>query len=204
MVNRKEVVILASGVLLAIIALVAVVLVWTSVDNLGKKANDLEQRLTAAENTVDELGEKVDDLEQNLTAAENKADDLENRLATIENKADDLENRLETIENKTWHTVGDFTLSQSKAAETFNIIGEAWRMSYVFNYPSGFIAIGYNLKVLDADGNVVGGLSGTELVGLRDSGKGVLYIPEGQGSYSVEIRGIERDFTFSFTVEEFY
>jgi membrane protein implicated in regulation of membrane protease activity len=153
--NRKEVVIGASGVVLAIIALVAIVFIWSTVDNLGKKVDDLEQRLAA-------------------------------------------------IENKTWHTVGDFTMSQSNAAETFDIVGEVWRMSYVFNSSSGSIAGGYNLRVIDADGNVVGGLGTMELLGLRDSGKGVLYIPEGYGSFLVEIESIESDFTFSFKVEEFY
>jgi membrane protein implicated in regulation of membrane protease activity len=152
--KRKEVVIGASGVLLAIIALVAIVLVWTTVDNLGKKADAIEQRLAA-------------------------------------------------IENKTWHTVGDFTLSPSKTSEGFHIQGEEWRLTFTFNAVDGAF-IGYNLRVYDANGNIVGGLSGIELVDIRDSGKGILNIREGQGDYTVEVRGMTGDFTFSFTVEEFY
>ena len=48
--SRKEVVIGASGVVLAIIALVSIVFIWTTVDNLGKKADDLDKRLAAIEN----------------------------------------------------------------------------------------------------------------------------------------------------------
>ena len=63
--------------------------------------------------------------------------------------------------------------------------------------------IGYNLRVYDENGNIVGGLSGIELSDIRNTNC-VLSIPEGQGDFTVEIRGITADFTFSFTVEEFY
>jgi hypothetical protein len=118
-------------------------------------------------------------------------------------KADDLDKRLAAIENKTWHTVGDFTLSPSKTSDGFHIQGEEWRLTFTFNAVDGAF-IGYNLRVYDANGNIVGGLSGSELVDIRDSGKGILNIREGQGNYTVEIRNITDDFTFSFTVEEFY
>ena len=145
--NRKEVVIGASGVMLAIIALVAIVFVWT--------------------------------------------------------KADDIEKRLAAIENKTWHTVGDFTLSPSKTSEGFHIQGEEWRLTFTFNAVDGMY-IGYNLRVCDANGNIVGGLGGSELVDIRNFGKGILNMREGQGNFTVEIRDITNDFTFSFKVEEFY
>ena len=63
--------------------------------------------------------------------------------------------------------------------------------------------IGYNLREYDENGNIVGGLSGIELSDIRNTNC-VLSIPEGQGDFTVEIRGITADFTFSFTVEEFY
>ena len=153
--SRKEVVIGASGVVLAIIALTSIFFIWTTVDNLGKKADDLDKRLAA-------------------------------------------------IENKTWHTVGDFTLSPSKTSEGFNIQGEEWRLTFTFNEVDGGMRLGYNLRVYDASGNIVGGLSGLELADMYNSGKGILNIREGQGDYSVEIIDIYYDFTFSFKVEEFY
>ena len=48
--SRKEIIIGTSALVLAIIALVAIVFVWTAVDNLGKKADDLDKRLAAIEN----------------------------------------------------------------------------------------------------------------------------------------------------------
>jgi len=196
-VNRKEIVIGASGVVLAIIALVAIVFVWTTVDNLGKKANDLEQRLTAIENTVGTLDDKVNDIEHRLTVAENTVEN-------ISDKVDDVEQRLAAIENKTWHTVGDFTLSPSKTSQAFHIDGKEWRLNFTFNQVIAGMVIGYNLRVYDASGNIVGGLSGIELMDIRDSGKGILNIREGQGDFTVEIRDMTAAFTFSFTVEEFY
>jgi len=147
-VNRKEVAIGASGMVLAIIALVAIVFVWTTVDDINK--------------------------------------------------------RLAVIENKTWHTVGDFTLSPSKNSEGFHIQGEEWRLIFTFNEVDSGMRMGYNLRVYDANGYIVGGLSGIELADLTNSGKGILNIREGQGDYSVEIIDILYDFTFSFTIEEFY
>ena len=146
--NRKEVAIGASGMVLAIIALVAIVFVWTTVDDINK--------------------------------------------------------RLAVIENKTWHTVGDFTLSPSKNSEGFHIQGEEWRLIFTFNEVDSGMRMGYNLRVYDANGYIVGGLSGIELADLTNSGKGILNIREGQGDYSVEIIDILYDFTFSFTIEEFY
>ena len=160
--NRKEVVIGASGVVLAIIALVAIVFVWTTVDNLGK------------------------------------------RISSLEVTTNDLEKRLEVIENKSWHSVGDFALSPSKTSEGFHIRGEEWRLTFRFNEVNAGMLIGYNLRVNDANGNIVGGLSGIELADMRDSGKGIINMREGQGDYTVEVRGITNDFTFSFKVEEFY
>jgi hypothetical protein len=147
-VHKKEVIIGASGVALAIIALVTIVFIWTTVDDINK--------------------------------------------------------RLTVLENKTWHTVGDFTLSPSKTSEGFNIQGEEWRLKFTFNEVDAGMRIGYNLRVYDANGYIVGGLSGTELADLTNSGKGVLNIREGRGDYTVEIIDILYDFTFSFTVEEFY
>lgn len=146
--NRREVIIGASGVVLAIIALVTIVFVWTTVDDINK--------------------------------------------------------RLTVLENKTWHNVGDFTLSPSKPSEEFHIQGEEWRLKFTFNEVNSGMRIGYNLRVYDANGYIVGGLSGAELADLTNSGKGILNIREGQGDYSVEIIDILYDFTFSFTVEEFY
>jgi hypothetical protein len=144
-VSRKEIVIGASALVLAVIAVVAIVFVWTNVDK-----------------------------------------------------------RLAAIENKTWHTVGDFTLSPSKTSEGFHIQGEEWRLKFTFNEVDSGMRMGYNLRVYDANGYIVGGLSGIELADLTNSGKGILNIREGQGDYSVEIIDILYDFTFSFTVEEFY
>ena len=76
-------------------------------------------------------------------------------------------------------------------------------MSFTFN-SEGRMYMEYNLKVYDADGNIIGGLSGFELNDMHDSGKGVLYIPAGQGTYSVEIGGVIGDFTFTFKVESYY
>ena len=198
MVKRKEVVIRASGVVLAIIALGAIVFVWTTVDNLGKIVDELELRLTETENTVDELGDKVDDLEDRLAAAENAVD-------TLEQEADDLERRLTAIENKTWHTVGDFNLSPSKNSQGFHIQGEEWRLNFTFNQPVAGMVLGYNLRVYDASGNIVGGLGGWELSDIRNTNTHcILGISEGQGDFTVEIRDMTEDFTFSFTVEEFY
>lgn len=198
MVKRKEVVIGVSGVVLAIIALVAIVFVWTTIDNLGKKVDELELRLTTAENTVDELGDKVDDLEDRLAAAENTVD-------TLEQKADNLEQRLTAIENKTWHTVSDFTLSPSKTSQGFHIQGEKWRLNFTFNQPVAGMVVGYNLRVYDAIGNIVGGLGGWELSDIRNTNTHcILSISEGQGDFTVEIRDMTEDFTFHFTVEEFY
>jgi hypothetical protein len=160
-VPKREVVIGASGVVLAIIALVIIVFIWTTVNNL--------------ETTVGNLGKKADNLEQRLIA----------------------------IENKTWHTVGDFTLAPSNTSVGFHIQGEEWRLTFTFNAAAGAF-IGYNLRVYDANGNIVGGLGGMELTDIRNSGKGILNIREGKGDYSVEIRGFTGDFTFSFKVEEFY
>ncbi len=143
--SRKEIIIEASGVLLAIIAAVAIIFVWTNLD----------QRLAA-------------------------------------------------IENKTWHPVGDFTLSLSKTSEGFNIQGEEWRLTFDFNAVDAVTRMGYNLRVYDANENIVGGLSGIELADLANSGRGILNIREGEGVYSVEIIDVLYDFTFSFTVEEFY
>ena len=119
-------------------------------------------------------------------------------------KADDLDKRLEAIENKAWHTVGDFTLSPSKTSEGFHIQGEEWRLRFIFNEVDGGVRLGYNLRVYDASGNIVGGLNGLELADLYNSGKGIINLREGQGDYTVEIIDILYDFTFSFTVEEFY
>ena len=132
-------------------------------------------------------------------------DNLGKTINNLEKTVDNLGKRVEALENKSWHPVGDFTLSPSKTSERFNIQGEAWRMSYTFNIASlSGMRIGYNLRAYDADGNIVGGLSGIELSDLRDSGKGVLYIPEGHGDYSVEIRDITGEYTFSFKVESYY
>jgi hypothetical protein len=110
-----------------------------------------------------------------------------------------------TLFNKSWHPVGDFTLSPSKTSEQFNIQGEEWRLTYTFNAPNPIgVQAGYIFGIKDADGNIVGGLNGMELSGLRDSGKGILSIREGQGDYSVEMRGITGDYTLSFKVEEYY
>ena len=187
--KRKEVVIGASGVVLAVIALVAIALVWNTVNNLEERTGDLEQRLTEAENTVDELGDEVGDLEERLTEAENTVDDLEQRLSTIE--------------NKTWHAVGDFTLSPSKTSQGFHIQGEEWRLNFTFNQVVTGIQIGYNIRVYDDSGNIVGGLGGIELADIENTNC-ILNIREGQGDFTVEITGMAADFTLSFTVEEFY
>lgn len=125
---------------------------------------------------------------------------------TIDNIGKQIGNlgkRLEVLENKSWHPLGDFTLSPSKTKETFNTQGEAWRMSFTFN-SEGKMYMGYNLRVYDADGKIIGGLSGFELNDMHDSGKGVIYIPAGQGTYSVEIRDVIDAFTFTFKVESYY
>jgi hypothetical protein len=44
--------------------------------------------------------------------------------------------------------------------------------------------IGYNLRVYDENGNIVGGLSGIELSDIRNTNC-VLSIPEGQGDFTV-------------------
>jgi hypothetical protein len=126
-------------------------------------------------------------------------------LDSLEKSLKNLDERVKAIENKTWHPVGNFILSPSKASETFNITGEKWRMSFTFNFPRpGSVQLGYNLRVTNIDGYIVGGLSGAELLGLRDSGKGTLYIQEGQGEYSVEIVNLDGDYTLSFSVETYY
>ncbi len=126
-------------------------------------------------------------------------------LDSFEKSFKNLDERVKAIENKTWHPVVDFTLSPSKASETFNITGEKWRISFTFTFPRpGSVQLGYNLRVTNVDGYIVGGLSGIELIGLRDSGKGILYIQEGQGEYSVEIGNLDGDYTFSSSVETYY
>jgi nitrogen fixation-related uncharacterized protein len=154
-VTQKSTLIGIIGVAIAIVALIASVYLWTMVDNLGKKT-------------------------------------------------DDLENRLSTIENKSWHTIGDYTLTPSKTSETFQVQGEQSRITFTFNEVDSGMRIGYNLRVYDPNGNIVAGLSGIELSDLTNNGKGTLNILEGAGTYTVEILDIMYDFTFSFTVEEFY
>jgi hypothetical protein len=131
--------------------------------------------------------------------------DNEQRISKLETTVNDLGKRVEALENITWHPDGNFTLAPSNTTVTFNTQGEAWRMIYTFNGANlNEMIIEYNLRVYDANGNIVGGLNGIELSDIRDSGRGILYIPEGQGTYSVEIRGITGSYTFTFEVESYY
>ena len=78
-------------------------------------------------------------------------------------------------------------------------------MTHIFNGTDiSQMVIEYNLRILDANGNIVGGLDGFELSNLKNPGRGTLFIPEAQGTYSVEIIGITGDFTFSFEVDSYY
>jgi hypothetical protein len=122
----------------------------------------------------------------------------------LDKKAVDLDNRLSAIENKSWHTVGDYILTPSKTSETFQVQGEQSRITFTFNEVDSGMRVGYNLRVYDADGNIVAGLNGIELHDLTSNGKGRLNILEGSGTYTMEIIDITYDFQFAFTVEDYY
>lgn len=126
------------------------------------------------------------------------------RVVNLENKVVDLENRLSAIENKSWHILGSYTLTPSMTSETFQVQGEQSRLTFTFNEVDSGMRLGYNLRVYDADGNIVAGLNGIELHDLISNGKGTLNILKGPGTYTVEIRDIHYDFSFAFTVEEYY
>ena len=127
------------------------------------------------------------------------------RITNLEATVTNLGNRVTALESETWHYTGNYTLSQSATTVTFSTQGKAWRMTYIFKGTGiTLMLLEYNLRVLDSNGNIVGGLDGIELSNLENSGRGTLFIPEAQGTYSVEIIGVTGDFTFSFEVDSYY
>jgi hypothetical protein len=127
------------------------------------------------------------------------------RITNLEATVTNLGNRVTALESETWHYTGNYTLSQSATTVSFGTQGKAWRMTYVFEGAGVTMLLEYNLRVLDSNGNIVGGLGGIELSNLENSGRGTLFIPEAKGTYSVEIIGIiSGDFTFSFEVDSYY
>lgn len=130
---------------------------------------------------------------------------LEASVNGLSASANTLGNQIGALENMTWHSDGNYTLSPSETSVTFNTEGKAWRMTYTYNgQGTTSTTIEYNLLVLDANGNIVGGLDGIELTSLKNSGTGTIFVPEGQGTYSVEIEGVFGSYTFTFLVQSYY
>lgn len=127
------------------------------------------------------------------------------RISSLQASVSSLDNRVSALENMTWHVDGNYTLSQSNPTATVNTQGKAWRLTYVYNGVSvEETQIVYNLQVKDSSGNIVGGLDGIELTALANGGKGTLYIPETQGTYTVQMTGVTGGYTFAFQVESYY
>lgn len=100
-----------------------------------------------------------------------------------------------------WHSIGEFTFKPNYESVVVFIEGEKWRIAYDFSVEEG-VGIdvgGWNLRVYDMNRNLVGGFPVTD----RRNEKGIYYIHQGKGSYSIELWGVQRGFTFSFTVESY-
>jgi hypothetical protein len=130
---------------------------------------------------------------------------LEATVNGLQASVKDLNSSVSALENMTWHPDGNYTLSQSSSDATVNTQGKASLLNYVFNGQNiSLMEITYNLRVFDSKGNVVAGIDGIELDALKDAGQGTLFIPEGQGTYTVQMTGITGSYTFTFQVESYY
>jgi outer membrane murein-binding lipoprotein Lpp len=177
----------------------------TTVNGLNSTVNELNKSVDELNATVKELNATVNDVNSTVNDLNATANGLEENGNALNSNVNALENRVEALENKSWHVDGNFALTPSNSIVTVNTQGEEWRMNYTFDGTNiSGITIVYNLRVTDATGNIVGGLNGIELADLKNSGKGILYIPDEQGTYSVEMRNITGSYIFAFEAQSYY
>jgi uncharacterized protein YoxC len=198
---RRRFFFIAAGVVLIFIL---AALLWVDIENY-QRISTLETNVTGLETKVDDLNTTVNGLETRVNSLNTTVNGLETTASGLGARVNDLGNNVTALENMTWHPDGNYSLSPSTTTVTFKTEGKAWRMNYVFNGANiSEMIIEYNLRVYDANGNIVGGLGGIELSSLKNSGKGTIFIPESQGTYSVEISGITGGYTFAFEVQSYY
>jgi uncharacterized protein YoxC len=177
----------------------------TTVNGLSLTLNDLDTRLNILNSSLTGFNATLNGLNETVNGLNSTISGLSSSISGLETSVNILEDKVQTLENKTWHSQGSFALSQTNQNVTFNTHGEAWRLNYVFDGTNALpMTIQYNLRVNDSSGNIVAGLDGIELADLRNFGRGTLYIPEGQGTYSVQMTGITGNYSFTFEVQSYY
>lgn len=131
---------------------------------------------------------------------------LQNQVGTLEEQVTGIDERVDVIEeqlDKEWTLVGEYTLTNSNQDETFNIAGEKWRLTWNFTQTGTGGSMGTDSIIIhDENQYLIDGLN----LYSTESDKGIIYINQGQGTYTVKIAYIPElagDYTFSFKVESY-
>lgn len=117
-----------------------------------------------------------------------------------------VQNRVGAIEeqlDKEWTLVGEYTLTNSKQEETFNVSGEKWRLTWTFTQSGTGQSVGKeNIRIYDENQYLIDGFSLND----KQNEKGIVYINQGQGTYTVNIAYMSElagDYSFSFKAESY-
>jgi hypothetical protein len=163
------------------------------------KTGDLRSQVIDLKNNQNDLQSQVDSLTSEKLV-------LQSQVATLSNEHNALQNQVNVIEEKIkpkeWILVGKFNLTHLKQEETFHVSGEKWRFSweFPFTFTGGYIMTMENVRIYDENEYLIDGFQ----LGDRINEKGIYYVEQGDGDFTIRILDVGDEFTFPITVESYH